>query len=73
MFERFLTPFVTVVLEGAQDRGRVWHLSGLAGAHLHARDHVEHSLINFKDTKAKFRHLKKLTCKGTLRQVFISV
>jgi hypothetical protein len=25
------------------------------------------------DTKAKCRHLKKLTCKGTLRQVFIRV
>jgi hypothetical protein len=25
------------------------------------------------DTKAKCRHLKKLTCKGTLRQVFIGV
>jgi hypothetical protein len=30
-----------------------------------------HGLINYKDRKAKFRHLKKLTCKGTLRQVFI--
>ncbi len=28
-------------------------------------------LINFIYTKAKCRHLKKLTCKGTLRQVFI--
>ncbi len=31
----------------------------------------EHELINYKDTKTKFRHLKKITCKGTLRQVFI--
>ncbi len=30
-----------------------------------------HWLINYVDTKAKCRHLKKLTCKGTLRQVFI--
>jgi hypothetical protein len=30
-----------------------------------------HWLINYIDTKAKCRHLKKLTCKGTLRQVFI--
>jgi hypothetical protein len=30
-------------------------------------------LINYIDTKAKCRHLKKLTCKGTLRQVFIRV
>jgi hypothetical protein len=29
--------------------------------------------INYKDTKTKCRHLKKLTCKGTLRQVFIKV
>jgi hypothetical protein len=33
----------------------------------------KHGLINFIDTKAKCRHLKKLTCKGTLRQVFIRV
>jgi hypothetical protein len=32
-----------------------------------------HGLINYKDTKTKCRHLKKLTCKGTLRQVFIRV
>jgi hypothetical protein len=32
-----------------------------------------HGLINYIDTKAKCRHLKKLTCKGTLRQVFIIV
>jgi hypothetical protein len=25
----------------------------------------------YMDTKAKCRHLKKVTCKGTLRQVFI--
>jgi hypothetical protein len=28
-----------------------------------------HGLINYKDTNAKCRHLQKLTCKGTLRQV----
>jgi hypothetical protein len=27
--------------------------------------------MNFIDTKAKCRHLNKITCKGTLRQVFI--
>ena len=32
-----------------------------------------YGLINYKDTKAKCRHLKKLTCKMTLRQVFIRV
>jgi hypothetical protein len=32
-----------------------------------------HGLINFVDTKAKCRHLKKLICKGTLRQAFIRV
>ncbi len=34
-----------------------------------------HGLINYKDTKTKCkcRHLKNLTCKGTLRQVFIRV
>jgi hypothetical protein len=29
--------------------------------------------INYKGTKAKCRHLKKLTCKGTVRLVFIRV
>ncbi len=28
-------------------------------------------LLNYIDTKAKCRHIKKFTCKGTLRQVFI--
>ncbi len=31
----------------------------------------QHGLINYTDTKAKYRHIQKLTCKGTLRQVFI--
>ncbi len=30
-----------------------------------------HGLINYIETTAKCRHLKKWTCKGTLRQVFI--
>jgi hypothetical protein len=34
---------------------------------------LDHGLINFIDTKIKCRHLKKLTCKGTLWQVFIRV
>jgi hypothetical protein len=29
----------------------------------------QHGLINYIDTKAKCRHLKKLTCKGILKQV----
>jgi hypothetical protein len=32
-----------------------------------------HGLINFTDTKAKCRHRKKLTCKGTLRQMFLRI
>jgi hypothetical protein len=32
-----------------------------------------HGLINYKDTKTKGRYLKKMTCKGTLRQEFIRV
>jgi hypothetical protein len=32
-----------------------------------------HGLINYIATEAKCRHLKKLTCKGTLWQVFIRV
>jgi hypothetical protein len=35
--------------------------------------HSAHGLINYKDTKIKFRHLKKFTCKWTLRQMFIRV
>jgi hypothetical protein len=36
---------------------------------------LPHGLINYRylDTKAKCRHLKKFTCKGKLRQVFIRV
>ncbi len=34
---------------------------------------VTHGLINYIDTKAKCRHLKKLASKGTLRHVFIRV
>ncbi len=33
--------------------------------------HLNYWLINYIDTKAKCRHLKKLTCQGTLRQVSI--
>ncbi len=32
-----------------------------------------HGLKKYKDAKTKCRHLKKLTCKGTLQQVFIRV
>ncbi len=32
-----------------------------------------HGLINYIDNKAKCRYLKTLTCKGTLRQVFIRI
>jgi hypothetical protein len=31
---------------------------------------LTHGLINYTDTKAKFRHRRKLTCKGTLWQAF---
>ncbi len=34
---------------------------------------VSMDYINYKDTKTKCRHLNKLTCKRTLRQVFIRV
>ncbi len=33
---------------------------------------VIHWLIHYMNTWAKYRHLKKFTCKGTLRQMFIS-
>ncbi len=38
-----------------------------------AKNRDTHGLINFVDPKAKCRHLKKFTCKATLRQVFIRV
>ncbi len=38
--------------------------------YMHWRNHGQ---INYKDTKSKWRHLKILTCKGTLRQVFVRV
>jgi hypothetical protein len=34
---------------------------------------IDHGLINYKDTQTKCRRLKKFTCKGALRQVFIRV
>ncbi len=34
---------------------------------------ADHGLINYIETKAKGCHLKKFTCKGTLRRVFIRV
>jgi hypothetical protein len=34
---------------------------------------TDHGLVNYIDNKAKCRHLKKFTCIGTLRQVFIRV
>ncbi len=32
---------------------------------------LHHGLINYKDTKTKCRHPKKLTCKGTLRRCLL--
>ncbi len=34
---------------------------------------LAHGLINYIDTKAKCLHLKEVTCKGILRQVFIRI
>ncbi len=36
-----------------------------------SRESFIHGLINCIDIKAKCRHLKKFTCKGTFRQAFI--
>ncbi len=36
-------------------------------------DSFTQGLINYRDTKAKCRHLKILTCKGTLQREFIRV
>ncbi len=40
---------------------------------IHKRMYIEHELITYINTKEKCRHLKKLTCKETLRQVIIRV
>ncbi len=48
-------------------RLRAYCLYGLRSVWRH------HGLINYVDTEAKYHHLKKLTCKETLRQVFIRV
>jgi hypothetical protein len=67
-----------VLQAAAQTRpARIGHIHGLinnivtkSSAWL---DHgVTHGLINYRDTKVKCRNLRKLTCKGTLRQ-FLSV
>jgi hypothetical protein len=39
--------------------------------HVSSSGVVKHGQINHIDTKEKCCHLKKLTCKGTLLQVFI--
>jgi hypothetical protein len=39
----------------------------------HTAFNFTHGILNYIETKAKCRHLKKLTCKGILRQVFIRV
>jgi hypothetical protein len=36
-------------------------------------DSIRHGLINYIDITANWCHLKKLTCKGTLRQLFFRV
>jgi hypothetical protein len=38
-----------------------------------SKEYKPHELINFIDTKAKCRHLKKLTCKWNMRRVFFRV
>jgi hypothetical protein len=43
------------------------------GAAFSTSDIPHHGPINYIDTKAKCCHLKKLTCKGSLRQVFSRV
>jgi hypothetical protein len=45
----------------------------VSGSPFHGAKHPWHKLINYIDNKAKRRHLKTLTSKGTLRQVFTRV
>ncbi len=53
---------------GGRMGGLVNQLTGGGGRGSHGH---EHWLINYIDTKAKCRHLKKFTFRGTFRQVFI--
>jgi hypothetical protein len=63
-------------------RHRAGHRHLLQGVHvtlvqLHLQsDRAEqgkvHGLINFIDTRVKCRHLKKLTCRGTMRGRYLS-
>ncbi len=50
-----------------------WTREFEGGPRLEVGGRERHGLINYIDTRAKCRHLKKLTCKGTLRQGFIRV
>jgi hypothetical protein len=54
-----------------REKGRYFCPYWLQGQSLKLGEGNLHELIYYKDTKAKFRNPTKLTCKGTLRQVFI--
>ncbi len=57
-----------------QDICGQWYPRTVVQKPIHRTDSVkrsDHGLINYIDTRANYRHLEKLTCKGTLRQVLI--
>ncbi len=71
--ERHRKPKWIVSLKLFPELYEFWRLSGSNFLQYLALDLLvgRHGLINHIETKAKCRHLKILTCKGTLRQVFI--
>ncbi len=78
----FYTQKISIKLHRAQSRGKQkGGGGGWASGNKSKGEHwgggeghtLDHGLINFTGTKTKCRHLKILTCKGTLRQVFIRV
>ncbi len=51
----------------------IHQLMNIQGQITTTRVSLDHGLINYIDSKGKFRHLKIFTCKGNSRQVFIRV
>jgi hypothetical protein len=60
---------ILIVLQGIYINNSTY-VQGVEGKQL---QDFEHRLLNYKDTKAKCRHIKKLTYKGTLRQSHVGI
>ncbi len=63
--------FLLLVMGSTLDNSKIYlrkRFSNVTHTNIHR---TNHGLIDYIDTKAKCRHLKKSTCKGTLLQVAI--